>query len=255
MVEYIWEDNQLEAIILGCGPSVGVPSLRSGWGKCDPTNSKNKRTRTSVFFKNFQGSWLIDASPDLRFQCLSHNIAKIDGVLCTHAHMDHVGGLGDLVGFASLGPIPFYADTLTCTQLENMLPYAFSGKTRFLDLFSVHDLFYLFDLPVMPIIQKHGNTHSLGYRFPKWAYSTDLVEISEEAFQMLEGIETWILACLSIYKNPKHAHLEKVLSWVERIKPRRTILTHMNSDLDYKELKAQLPFGVEPAFDGMHIFL
>ncbi|PPE03750.1 MBL fold metallo-hydrolase [Holospora curviuscula] len=245
----------MQGIVLGCGPSVGVPSLRWGWGACDPKNPKNQRTRSSFFFRTLQGSWLIDASPDLRYQCLAQGVKKINGVLCTHAHMDHIGGVGDLVAFAVSGPVLFYADSLTCEALKTMLPYAFLGNTQFIQLHPIQGLFYLFDIPVVSFIQNHGTSYSLGYRFPTWAYSTDLVELSEEAFDLLKGIDTWILACLSTLPNKKHAHLERVLTWVERVKPKRTILTHMNSDLDYNTLKDQLPFGVEPGFDGMVLSL
>ncbi|WP_035544239.1 MBL fold metallo-hydrolase [Holospora undulata] len=245
----------MQAIILGCGPSSGVPSIGRGWGACSPSNLKNYRTRTSLFFKTSKNSWLIDASPDLRFQCLTYDICSIDGVLCTHSHMDHVGGIGDLIGFSSFGPIPFYADSFACKELETMLPYACLGKSRFIQLCQILGLFYLSDIPVIAFLQKHGATHSLGYRFPTWAYSTDLTELSEESFEILKGIDTWILGCLSSKPNTKHAHLEQVLDWVKRVNPKRTILTHMNADLDYETLKKQLPYGIEPAFDGMSIFL
>ena len=245
----------MQGIILGCGPSVGVPSLRWGWGMCDPTQKKNQRTRSSFFFKNASGSWLIDASPDLRFQCLSQEIRFLNGVLCTHSHMDHIGGVGDLVAFSASGPVPFYTDASTWQSIQTMLPHACLGPGRFLDFHLVSSLFYLLDMPVVSFIQNHGHSYSLGYRFPTWAYSTDLVELSEEAFDILKGIDTWIVACLSPWPNPKHAHLERVLSWVERIKPKRTVLTHMNSDLDYETLKRQLPLHIEPGFDGMVLSL
>lgn len=245
----------MEGIILGCGPSGGVPSVRWGFGACDPNNRKNFRTRSSFFFRTKDGAWLIDASPDLRGQCLAEDIHHVDGVLCTHAHFDHVGGVGDLVSFAVQGPLPVYANDAIADTLETIFPYACLGASRFVQVTRIKNHFRLGKNSVTAFIQSHGKTHSLGYRFKNWAYSTDVVELSEQAFDVLQGIETWILACLSTHPNPKHAHLDLVLSWIDRVRPQRTILTHMNTDLDYEVLKKRLPPHIEPGYDGMRILL
>ena len=247
--------TQTQGIVLGCGPSGGVPSLRWGFGACDPENPKNVRTRTSFYIQAPWGKWLIDASPDMRAQCLAHGIDHVDGILCTHAHFDHIGGMGDVMAFARGAPVPVYADACTINALENTFSYACLGKHRFIELHHISDTFVVGGQNVRAFRQEHGATHSTGFRFDTWAYSTDLVYLSEEAFEVLSGIETWIVACLSTAPNAKHAHLDLVLSWVERIQPKRTILIHMNTDLDYEVLKQTLPDGVEPAYDGMRITL
>lgn len=244
-----------EGIVLGCGPSGGVPSLRWGFGACNPENPKNFRTRTSFCIQAEWGKWLIDASPDLRTQCLAQSIHSIDGVLCTHAHFDHVGGVGDLIAFSRDAPLPLYTDDFTADILEQVFPYACLGKHQFVEVRRIYDTFTLGSQNVRVFRQEHGKTHSVGFRFDTWAYSTDLVHLSQEAFDVLAGIETWIVACLSTTPNPKHAHLDLVLSWVQRIQPKRTILIHMNTDLDYEMIQQHLPPGVEPAYDGMRIAL
>ena len=248
--------------ILGCGASGGVPLITGNWGKCNPENSYNLRTRTSLALSIEDQVWLIDMSPDLHVQCLRENISRIDGVLCTHAHFDHIGGLDEMKPFSVRQKqlLPIYSDKETLENLRYRYPYAFEHTSPpegplvyqpFVQGIEIQREFYIASEKVIPFFQDHRHSHSLGFRFVSWGYSTDVWELSDEAFQILEGIDVWIVDCLDVMPRETHVHLKKTLAWIERLRPKKTILIHMNHLLDYDVLKSQLPSDVVPAYDGM----
>jgi phosphoribosyl 1,2-cyclic phosphate phosphodiesterase len=245
--------------LLGCGSSGGVPCPGFGWGGCNPNQPKNYRLRTSLLVESSETVLLVDTSPDLRFQLLQHNIKRIDAVLFTHGHADHTNGIDDLRPFYVLQghqPLPIYAEEHTLQDIMNRFSYLFEtvhrpswlvGRTLEMPWVRIRDIIGL------AIPQDHRYSTSFGFRFGTWAYSTDVYALSEEALQALEGIQLWIVGGLSLKESPSHAALDRVLSWVDRLRPQRTILTHMNHTMDYDTLQTILPKGVEPGFDGLLI--
>jgi phosphoribosyl 1,2-cyclic phosphate phosphodiesterase len=250
--------------ILGCGSSGGVPLAGGVWGKCDPSEPRNRRRRVSILIEHAGSTILIDTSPDLREQLLDAGTQRLDAVLYTHAHADHLHGLDDLRGFNRLmrRPIPVYASAQTLADIARRFDYVFTpiepGGSIYKPSLTPHAIdgpFELAGLTVTPFDQDHGYSRTLGFRIGDMAYSTDVVELDDKAFAVLAGVELWIVDCLRYTPHPTHSHLEKTLSWIERVKPRRAVLTHMDVDLDYATLCREVPEGVEPGYDGLVIEL
>ena len=254
----------MKAIVLGCGGSGGVPLIGNVWGACNSKNRKNRRTRVSILIKTKKTSILVDCSPDMRQQLLKARVKKIDAVLITPAHADHVHGIDD---FRSLNrvmkrDIDLYADKNTLKILKKRFDYVFKplvprAKGFFykpcLQAHETREKFRVGDIDIVPFIQKHGYSESLGYRFGPLAYSTDVSDFSVKSLSKLRGIKIWIVDCLRLKPHPSHSHLKKTLSWIRKIKPEKAILTHLNHEVDYDELSKMLPPGVEVGFDGMRI--
>lgn len=247
--------------ILGCGAAGGVPMISRGWGACDPNNPKNRRLRTSLLIQHNKMNVLIDTGPDLREQLLSANVTALDAVLYTHEHADHTHGIDELreINRVMQCGIPVYANQTTLNALKERFGYAFrpvkSGEGFFHpwlepNLIIPGEAFYLNDLKVIPFAQDHEYTTSIGFRVGDFAYSTDVVHLYDSALSILKGVETWVVGCLSNKDHPSHASVQRVLEWREILKPRRIILTHMATGLDYETLKNSLPADVEPGYDG-----
>jgi phosphoribosyl 1,2-cyclic phosphate phosphodiesterase len=261
----------LAATILGCGFSGGVPRPGTGWGACDPKNPKNRRRRCSILIERTapdgsQTRILVDTSPDLREQLLDADINHLDGVLYTHEHADHIHGIDDLraLFIAHRRRVDVYADEPTWRVLSHRFGYCFvtppgSSYPPFLNRHAIvaGDPVTVAGaggaITAMPLLQDHGDTTSLGFRFGAMAYSADLVDLPEPSIAALQGIELWIVDALWYRPHPSHFHLDLTLQWIERIKPVRAILTNMHSDLDFEELRAKLPPNVVPAYDGMRV--
>lgn len=248
----------MKVTILGCGTSGGVPRLPGDWGACDPANPKNRRRRVSVLVESATTTVLIDTSPDMRAQLLDAGVERLDAVLYTHDHADHTHGIDDLRPYYQLRdqPVDIYADAQTLAILKQRFDYIFAPKGGYPAIAAPHEIagpFRVGDLNITPFSQQHGPVDSLGFRINNIAYSTDLNGLSDEAFQILDGVDLWIVDALRYRPHPTHAHLDLTLSWIARVQPRRAILTHMTQDMDYETLKAELPAGVEPGFDGMVI--
>jgi len=253
----------MKLTILGCGPSGGVPLVGNVWGRCDPTNPKNTRLRCSLLVEERAHKILIDTSPDLRQQLLHNKVSWIDAVLYTHAHSDHAHGIDELRPMYFGGKrqsIPIYGSEATLNEIQERFEYLFSAledpdkACLYPRIFEPHTISGAFDVhghKVIAFDQDHGHSMTTGYRFEHFAYSTDVKVLDDKAFKLLEGIDTWFVDCLAREPRPTHAHLDLALSWIERVKPRRAILIHMNHTLDYETLRAELPAGVEPAYDGM----
>jgi len=258
----------MRVTMLGCGASDGVPMVggpdgRGDWGDCDPTNSRNRRTRASIHVAQGSTGILIDTSPDLRDQLLANRINSVTHVLYTHDHADHSHGINELRRLVRLAGrrMPVYANADTLERLKRRFGYTFeqppgSPYPSMLDPHLIAGPVQLGDLGVMPFDQDHGFGHTtLGFRIGRLAYSTDVVGFSEEAFEALRGVEVWIVDCLGEARHPTHAHLALTLSWIERVKPARAILTHMGADLDYQATRSRCPRGVEPGYDGLVVEL
>ena len=263
----------MKVTVLGCGGSGGVP-LADGtpggnWGDCDPTEPRNRRRRVSVMVEGEGaggGTLLIDCSPDLRAQLLDHPVARLDAVLLTHAHADHVHGIDDLRAYTyrQRAAIPTYMDTATHKTVTRRFDYVFASSHAESNLYPalLDDRVIVAGVPfdaagfsVLPILQEHGHTHSLGYRIGDFAYSTDVARLDDPALPALTGLKLWVVDCLRMAPHPTHSHFERTIRWVERVKPQHTILTHMNHSADYQALAALCPAGVEPAYDGLSVRL
>lgn len=252
----------MKITVLGCGGAGGVPMLSVGWGNCDPENPRNRRRRTSILIEQGETRILVDTSPDLRSQLLDVGVNRLSAVLYTHDHADHVHGIDDLREINRVMGVPLdcWGTARTLEAIQGRFGYVFSSlDTDVVPIYKPMLMPRTFDGPfqvdgleIRPFEQDHGwGTKSTGFRIGDFAYSTDVVELPEESFAVLAGVKLWVIGCLTDMPHQTHAHVDKVLAWVERVKPQRAVLTHMSPKLDYDRLRAQLPGHVEPAYDGM----
>jgi phosphoribosyl 1,2-cyclic phosphate phosphodiesterase len=263
----------LRVTILGCGSSGGVPRPGLGWGACDPHNPKNRRRRCSLLVERLAGldggartSVLIDTSPDLREQLLDAEVDWLDGIFYTHEHADHTHGIDDLRALFIRGRrrLDAYVDEATSRVLFHRFSYCFVTPpgSAYPPILNEHRVAPGTPveirgeggpITVTPFLQDHGDIPSLGYRIGPVAYSSDLVDLPEASVAALAGLDLWIVDALRYRPHPSHFSVDEALGWIERIKPRRAILTNMHADIDYAEIKAKLPPHVEPAYDGLRV--
>ncbi len=255
----------MRVTVLGSGGATGTPSVDWGWGRCDPDNPRNRRLRPSILVEEGEGAVLVDVSPDLREQLLAAGARRLDGVLITHWHADHLHGIDDLrsINRAMEAPLDLYADAETMEVIRSRFGYVFEPQAPDATIYykpmlvprelEDGDTLTVGGIDIEAFGQDHGYCSTLGFRFGDFAYTTDLVELPEDGFRRLEGIKVWIIGVLADKPNPTHVHVGKALEWISRIKPERAVLTHLGNLFDYAELAARLPDGVEPAYDGMVI--
>jgi len=262
-------NNKLTVTILGCGSSSGVPHIACACHVCTSPNPKNKRLRASIAVASEKTALLIDTSPDMRQQCLVNDIRRIDALLYTHAHADHLNGIDDTRSFNHIinAPLDTYLDEGTLSHIKKSFTYVFQPpKPAALPsdwgwyrpclnpiIIKPYEAFTVGGIDILPFTQRHGGTTTLGFRFGSFAYSTDVNGFSDEAFRALEGVETWVVDCLRRGHSHTHADLPMALGWIERVKPKRAYLTHLSHDFDYDLLAKELPKGVEPAYDGLKL--
>jgi phosphoribosyl 1,2-cyclic phosphate phosphodiesterase len=259
----------LEFTILGCGSSGGVPRADGDWGDCDPANPKNRRRRCSLLVRRkgvspeSETTLIVDTSPDLVSQTSDAGARRMDGVLLTHDHADQTHGIDDIRAFfiRQRARIGCHMDEATAESMRRRFGYIFVGEGGYpaigdIQIVPPHGQAWSIDgpsgaIPVTTFDQDHGGVRSLGYRFGNVAYSSDVVGLDEAAFEALADLDVWIVDALRWRPHPTHAHVDMALEWIERVKPRRAILTNMHIDLDFDDLARKLPAGVEPAFDGL----
>ena len=246
--------------ILGSATSSGVPVIGCNCDVCTSADRRNFRTRTSALFVHDGRSLLIDASPDLRLQALWYQIERVDAMLVTHAHSDHIAGLDDLraFNFRQRQAIPVYASPATLAEIRRRFAYIFEetqegGGKPMLDLFAIDDSFSVNGFSVIPIPLWHGELEILGFRIGNAAYCTDVSTIPEPSFAQLDGVKVLVIDALRRTPHPTHFSLDEALLAIERIGPDRAVLTHLTHVFDHETLSKELPDGVEPAFDGMVI--
>jgi phosphoribosyl 1,2-cyclic phosphate phosphodiesterase len=261
---------RLEVTILGSGSSGGVPRADGNWGVCDPADPRNRRSRCAMMIRRMSEEgperWttvVVDASPEFRLQTAEAGAKRLDALLLTHDHADQSHGIDDIRAFAmrQRARIPCHVDAATEATMWQRFGYIFRGEKGYpaiADLVQIpsHGAAWHVDgpsgaIPVTTFDQDHGEMRSVGYRFGPLAYSSDVVQLDDAAFQAMAGVEIWIVDALRYTPHPTHAHVERTLGWIERLAPTRAILTNLHIDLDYTELSSRLPEGVEPAFDGM----
>ncbi len=250
----------MKVTILGCGTSGGVPRIGNEWGACDPNEPKNRRRRCSILVENEGTKVLIDTSPDIREQLLDAGVTDLDGVVWTHEHADQCHGIDELrvLTIRNRRRMEVWGDDATLSVLKRRFDYCFeqlpgSPYPAILQDHLITGEFSVGNIDFIPFEQDHGAIHSLGFRMGKIGYSNDLVNLDDHGFEILEGVDTWIVDAMRYKPHPTHVNLETALKWIERLKPRRAILTNMHVDLDYQTLIKELPEGVEPAYDGMEI--
>lgn len=257
---------ELRFTILGCGSSGGVPRLGGHWGDCDPANPKNTRRRCSMLVERDgpEGttSVLIDTSPDLRSQLLDTGTGRLDGVVYTHSHADHVHGIDDLrmIVFNMRARLPVWADGDTQNALLSRFGYAFvqpegSPYPPILDMKTITGPFEIDGpggpIPFRPIPVGHGSIDALGFRMAGLVYMPDVVDIPEASWAELRDLDCWVLDALRRTPHPTHAHLDLSLDWISRAGPKRAVLTNMHIDLDYQTVARETPENVSPAHDGL----
>jgi phosphoribosyl 1,2-cyclic phosphate phosphodiesterase len=258
----------LTVTILGCGSSMGVPRAALGWGDCDPNNPKNRRRRCSLLVERNNGagrtSVLVDTSPDLREQLLAADVHALDAVLYTHAHADHTHGIDDLrpLFIAARRRVNVYLDDATDREMRAKFGYCFEtpAGSEYPAIVQGHRAVAGEPIIVngaggtitaLPVLQQHGDIPSLGYRFGSLGYSCDISDLPEASHGDFSGLDVWIVDALRYAPHPSHFALDDALHWIDRLKPKRAILTNLHSDLDYEVLRAKLPPRVEPAYDGL----
>jgi len=259
----------LEFTILGSGSSGGVPRADGEWGACDPANPKNHRSRCSMLVRRKgmgaerETTVIVDTAPELRLQTARAGARRMDAVLITHDHADQTHGLDDVRPFFQnqRARTPCYMDAVTLSSLTRRFGYIFDGDAGYPGIcepraIPAHGEPWAVEGPsgVIPVVtfdQDHGAVRSVGYRFGGVAYSSDVVGLDEAAFDALADLDVWIVDALRHRPHPTHAHVALALNWIDRVRPRRAILTNLHIDLDYDALSGELPVGVEAAYDGM----
>lgn len=269
----ILHTQPMQVTILGCGTSGGVPQVDNGWLKCDPNNPKNRRSRCSAYITttNDNGddvAFLIDTSPDLRHQLLTHNITHADAILYTHPHADHIGGIDEIrwLNIAMGQGVNAYMNTITHEHLNQRFSYCLGdvvprddgSKYYYKPAIYPHVIPYnqqvtIAGVPMTTLYMNHNRIDCMGWRIGNFAYCTDVLEFSDESFALLQGLDYWVVDCLRERPHSTHAHLDRVLNWINVLKPKQTYLTHMNNELDYDHAMAITPHNVAPAHDGLII--
>lgn len=260
--------SSLSVKVLGCGPASGVPTMTGDWGKCDPKIARNHRLRPSILLSHINTETiqnvLVDTTPDLRTQMIESGSPKINSVLYTHEHADHVHGIDDLRALFHeyKESVNVFASDQTMAEIRRRFDYIFENRKDVMpwavpqlnvNIFETGQRFETCGLSIMPIQQNHGLGSTHGFRIGEFAYSSDVWELDEAALKALEGIKVWIVDALSDHPHPTHSHVQKTLGWIKDLGVERAWFTHMNKSLDYKELCSRLPQGVEPAWDGLVI--
>ena len=249
-------------LFLGTGTSVGVPVVGCDCATCTSKDPRNSRTRTSVALGLPEGTLLIDTTPDLRTQLLRERIGRVDAVLYTHDHVDHVYGLDDVrpLCFASGKPIPLLCEPRVGQRIRKAFDYAFEtasvpggGLPKVLFERISTASFDLLGARVLPLRLQHGSLDVLGFRFNNIAYCTDTNHIPDETRPLLADLDVLVLDCLRQASHPTHFSLEQALAEASRIAARRTLLVHMSHDIEHATLSAALPDGVELAYDGLEL--
>ncbi len=249
--------------ILGSGSSLGVPRIDGNFGKCNPKNKKNYRTRCCAHLRFNEFNILIDTSPDLRFQLLKNKIKDVNTVLYTHAHADQTHGINDLRAFyiKYRKRLNIYADTSTRKQLMSSFGYCFKNKPGYPGILKMNSLKkkHIFNsqngkLLIEPIMTQHGYIKAASYLINKKIfYGSDVSKIYSKDLKKLKNLNIFIIDCLRYEYHPSHYNLNDVLNLIKIIKPKKTILTNLHSSVDYSKLKNILPKNVIPAYDGMKI--
>jgi len=250
----------MKLTFLGTGTSTGVPTITCRCRICTSQDARDQRTRPSLMLESNGRVVVIDTTPDFRQQALREKMARLDAVIFTHGHADHVLGLDDtrVFYFKQQVPLPVYAEPATMATLRQIFAYIFDSTYKYggvgkLDPHIIDGPFELWGLPLTPVTVLHGDMPVLGFRFGRAAYVTDFSTIPESSLALLEGLEVLILDALRHKPHPTHSNLEQSLALVERLKPQRAFFTHIAHELGHEETNAMLPSHIRLAYDGLQI--
>lgn len=246
--------------LLGSGTSTGVPAIGCRCRVCLSSHLRNKRTRASLWIRYQERSILIDTGVDLRQQALREGIERVDAVLFTHAHADHIYGLDEIrsFNFIQKSVIPCYGSGETLKGVQRAFSYIFSegpsesAKPQ-MTPFPIAGSFTLVGLQIQPIPLLHGTMEVLGYRFGPAAYLTDCNRIPESSFAMLKGLDLLVLSAVGHRPHATHFNLAEALEVIDRLAPKRAFLTHLSHHFDYEEISPSLPKTVSLAYDGLRL--
>lgn len=254
----------MKITLLGTGTSSGVPVLGCNCEVCRSADPKDKRFRCAVLVETEKTRLLIDAGPDIRMQLLKVPFRKLDGVLVTHIHYDHIGGMDDLRGFCVFGDINIYGDSLVTSSLPHTMPYCFPSDPRLLypgapklalHTIEPHHTYQIGDISFVPIRVMHDKMPILGYRFGSFVYITDMKSMDEAEYAYLDGVETLVINALR-FDKPHHSHqlVEDAIRVSRRIGAKKTYLTHVTHQIGlHEEANKRLPAGFEFAYDMMEL--
>lgn len=251
----------MQLTILGAGSSAGTPVVGCQCKTCTSTHPRNNRTRCSSLITLDSGEViLIDTGPDLRIQALREGFTRVDAVLYTHTHADHLHGIDDLRSFCQINrhQIPLYTYKEAVVHIQSKFGYALREPCDFWDLpvLSISEVdkpFELFNTTITPIPVMHGRVEILAYRIGNIAYMTDVSSIPESSFALLKDLDVLLIDCLRSEKHPTHINIEQSLDYVSRIQAKQSILIHMTHELEYESLTQKLPKNVFVGYDGMKI--
>jgi phosphoribosyl 1,2-cyclic phosphate phosphodiesterase len=248
--------------ILGSGTSSGVPRIGNDWGDCDPVEPRNRRLRASILVETDTTRILVDTSPDMREQLLAAEVSTVDAVIWTHDHADHCHGVDDLrqVYHAMGHPVRGLARPMTRDALVERFAYAFLGRDGYpstVEMESLPDAITIGDIAIRAVDQPHGTILSAGLRFEtvlgSIGYATDFNILTDDMRVLYQDLDVWIVDALRYRPHPTHPDVPTVLEWIEELKPRRAVFIHMDQSMDYATVRAALPAGVEPGYDGMEV--
>jgi len=249
----------MELLFLGTGTSYGVPMVGCDCEVCRSSDPHNKRTRASAVFRYDGRNVLVDTATELRLQVIANGIDRLDAVLFTHAHADHLHGLDDLRGFTSRqGPIDLYADARSADVIRTSFAYAFGEEAEYLELprIRLHEIdgpFELFGETVWPIALEHGKLPVLGFRMGDIAYLTDCSGIPEESLRRLHRLEVLVIDAVRFKPHPTHFCLDEALEVIDILSPERALITHISHHFDHDTVNAMLPDNVRLAYDGLSV--
>lgn len=251
----------MQLTMLGVGSSAGTPVIGCKCATCLSSNPRNKRTRSSAVVTLPGGEVvLIDTGPDLRQQALREGLARVDAVLYTHTHADHLHGIDDLRAFCQIQrqQIPLYGNQDAVSHISSKFAYVLREPEDFwelpvLSINRINGAFSLFGVTIIPIPIKHGRSDILGYRIGNMAYLTDVSEIPQSSLDMLQGLDVLMLDCLRYKPHFTHINLEQSLAYASHIKARNTYLIHMTHEMEFDVLSQQLPPSVHVAYDGLKL--
>ncbi len=252
--------SKLEITILGSGTSMGVPTLGCHCAVCESKDVHDKRTRPSVLFSYGGRNVIVDTTPDFRTQAITAHLDRLDAILFTHAHADHIFGLDDIrpYNLKQKAAIPIYASAATLDVLRRTFAYIFDdtpteSSLPGVELHTIDGPFSLFGVEVVPIPAKHGPGEVLGFRIGDIAYLTDFSTIPESSKALLGGLDHFILDALRYVAHPMHSTVAQSLALVAELKPKQAWFTHICHDLGHADANAKFPGNVRLAYDGLRI--
>lgn len=249
---------RLRLTVLGSGTSMGVPTIGCECTVCRSSDPHDNRTRPSVLLSYEGHNVVIDTTPDFRFQALRTGMKRLDAVLLTHGHADHILGLDDIRPFniKQRGELPIYASPETLATIVRTFAYIFDdaptqSTVPGVKLYPIEGPFELFGLRIVPIPAMHGAMPVLGFRFGRAAYLTDFSAVPEPSRQLLRELDDLILDALRYVPHPMHSNVEQSLALIDDLRPKRAYFTHIAHDLPHQETNAKLPGNVQLSYDGL----